>query len=75
MTGPACGPWPNWRKRHGALLLCDEVYEYLLYEGEHYSPASEYDNVVTVNSFSKSLRHDRLALGIRHRPRGTSWMA
>jgi aspartate aminotransferase len=41
-------------QRHGALLLCDEVYEYLLYEGTHYSPASEFDNVVTVNSFSKS---------------------
>jgi len=41
-------------QRHGALLLCDEVYEYLLYQGEHYSPASEFDNVVTVNSFSKS---------------------
>jgi aspartate/methionine/tyrosine aminotransferase len=41
-------------KQYGALLLCDEVYEYLLYEGEHYSPASEYNNVVTVNSFSKS---------------------
>lgn len=41
-------------KRHGALVLCDEVYEYLLYEGEHFSPASEYDNIVTVNSFSKS---------------------
>jgi aspartate aminotransferase len=41
-------------QRHGALLLCDEVYEYLLYQGEHYSPASEAENVVTVNSFSKS---------------------
>jgi aspartate aminotransferase len=39
---------------NGSLVLCDEVYEYLLYEGEHYSPASEYDNVITTNSFSKS---------------------
>ncbi len=41
-------------QRHGALVLSDEVYEYLLYEGEHYSPASEFDNVLTTNSFSKS---------------------
>jgi aspartate aminotransferase len=41
-------------QHHGALVLSDEVYEYLLYEGELYSPASEFDNVVTVNSFSKS---------------------
>ncbi|MGQ9598907.1 MAG: pyridoxal phosphate-dependent aminotransferase [Anaerolineae bacterium] len=40
--------------QYGALVLSDEVYEYLLYEGESYSPASEYDNVVTVNGFSKS---------------------
>jgi aspartate aminotransferase len=41
-------------QRHGALLLSDEVYEYMVYEGEHYSPGSEFDNVVTVNGFSKS---------------------
>jgi aspartate aminotransferase len=41
-------------RRHGALVLSDETYEYLIYEGKHYSPASEFDNVMTVNSFSKS---------------------
>lgn len=41
-------------REHDALLLSDEVYEYQLYEGEHYSPASEFDHVITVNSFSKS---------------------
>jgi aspartate aminotransferase len=41
-------------QRHGVLLLSDEVYEYMVYEGEHYSPASEFENVVTVNGFSKS---------------------
>ncbi|MBW2057119.1 MAG: pyridoxal phosphate-dependent aminotransferase [Deltaproteobacteria bacterium] len=39
---------------HGALLLSDEIYEYIIYEGEHYSPGSEFDNVITVNGFSKS---------------------
>ena len=40
---------------NSALVLSDEVYEYQVYNGEHYSPASEYDNVITVNAFSKSL--------------------
>ena len=39
---------------HGALVLSDEIYEYMVYEGEHYSPGSEFDNVITVNGFSKS---------------------
>ena len=37
-----------------ALVLSDEIYEYLVYDGEHYSPGSEYDNVITVNGFAKS---------------------
>ena len=41
-------------REHNALILSDEVYEYQVYEGEHYSPASEFDHVITVNSFSKS---------------------
>jgi len=39
---------------HGAMVLSDEIYEYQIYEGEHYSPGSEYDNVITVNGFAKS---------------------
>lgn len=39
---------------NGTLVLSDEIYEYLIYEGEHYSPGSEFDNVITVNGFSKS---------------------
>lgn len=38
----------------GALVLSDEIYEDLIYEGDHYSPASEFDNVMTINGFSKS---------------------
>ncbi len=41
-------------REHDALVLSDEVYEYLLYEGEHYSPAAEYDDIITVNAFSKT---------------------
>ncbi len=35
-------------------VISDEVYEKLIYEGRHYSPASEYENVITVNAFSKT---------------------
>lgn len=37
----------------GVLVMSDEIYEHLVYEGEHYSPGSEFDNVITVNGFSK----------------------
>ncbi len=38
----------------GIYVISDEVYEKLIYEGRHYSPASEYENVITVNAFSKT---------------------
>ncbi|MCR4397374.1 MAG: pyridoxal phosphate-dependent aminotransferase [Firmicutes bacterium] len=41
----------------GAYLVSDEVYESILFEGEHFSPASlpeVRDWVITVNSFSKT---------------------
>jgi aspartate aminotransferase len=40
---------------HDVLCLSDEVYEYTLFEGEHYSPAefAETNNVVVVNAVSK----------------------
>ena len=41
-------------RKQGVWVLSDEPYEYLIYEGEHYSPASEFDNVITVNAVSKS---------------------
>ena len=40
--------------KHGALLMSDEVYEYQIYGQEHYSPGSDFDNIITVNAFSKS---------------------
>ncbi len=39
---------------HRITIISDEVYEYFIYEGEHVSPASYSDNVVTVNATSKS---------------------
>jgi aspartate aminotransferase len=39
---------------HDINIISDEVYEYFIYEGEHVSPASYSDNVITVNATSKS---------------------
>jgi aspartate aminotransferase len=52
-----------------ALLLSDEVYEYQLYEGQQYSAASEFDNVITVNSFSKSYAMTGWRLGYATGPK------
>ncbi|MGB3908575.1 MAG: pyridoxal phosphate-dependent aminotransferase [Methanomethylovorans sp.] len=35
-------------------IISDEVYEHFIYEGEHVSPAQFTDNVITINSVSKT---------------------
>lgn len=45
------------KKHEGVFIMSDEVYEHILFEGEHVSMASFdfiYDRVITVNSVSKS---------------------
>jgi len=39
---------------HGIFLISDEVYEKIIYEGKHYSPARYSENTVTLNGFSKT---------------------
>ncbi|RZN63370.1 pyridoxal phosphate-dependent aminotransferase [Methanonatronarchaeum sp. AMET6-2] len=39
---------------NNATVLSDEIYEKIIYDREHYSPASDYDDVVTINGFSKT---------------------
>ncbi len=39
---------------HNIHLISDEVYEHIIYEGKHYSPARYTDNVITINAFSKT---------------------
>ena len=44
-------------KDHDLIVVSDEIYEKILYEGEHVSPASlegMFDRTVTVNGFSKT---------------------
>ncbi len=50
----------------GATLLSDEVYEKIIYEGKHFSPASDFDNVVTINGFSKAYSMTGWRLGYVH---------
>lgn len=54
---------------HKTLVISDEIYEDLIYQGEHYSPASEFENVITVNGFSKSFAMTGWRLGYVTGPR------
>ncbi len=50
----------------GLWLICDEAYEDLVFEGEHFSPASaipEYDKTISIYSFSKSYAMSGLRVG------------
>jgi aspartate aminotransferase len=40
-------------QRKDAWILSDEIYERLLYEGEHFSAGSIYDKTITINGYSK----------------------
>jgi aspartate aminotransferase len=39
---------------HNITIISDEVYEHIIYEGKHVSPASISNNVVTINATSKT---------------------
>ncbi|NOZ59466.1 MAG: pyridoxal phosphate-dependent aminotransferase [Euryarchaeota archaeon] len=52
----------------GIPLLSDEVYERIIYEGEHHSFARYYAETITVNGFSKSYAMTGLRLGYVHAP-------
>ena len=59
--------------RHDLWVLADEIYGRILYDGaEHVSIASlpgMAERTIVLDGFSKTYRHDRLADGLRHRPR------
>jgi len=56
-------------QQYGALILSDEIYEDILYQGERYSPGSEFDNVITINGFSKTYAMTGWRLGYVTAPR------
>jgi len=39
---------------YGLVIISDEVYEEFIYDGEHVSPASLTDDVITINAVSKT---------------------
>ncbi len=39
---------------HGLTIISDEVYEHLIYEGRHVSPAEYTEDVITINATSKT---------------------
>jgi len=41
-------------KKHGVIIISDELYEVFAYDKKHFSIGSVYKNTVTVNGFSKS---------------------
>ena len=39
---------------HGIYLISDEVYEKIIFETKHHSPAKYCENAITINGFSKA---------------------
>ncbi|MFO8110091.1 MAG: aminotransferase class I/II-fold pyridoxal phosphate-dependent enzyme [Thermoplasmata archaeon] len=53
----------EWAQEHDILIISDEVYDKFVYRGKHVSFLRDYDNVVMVNSFSKSFAMTGWRLG------------
>ena len=45
------------------LIISDEIYEKIIYDKKHYSPARYSDNVITINGFSKTYAMTGLRVG------------
>jgi aspartate aminotransferase len=54
---------------HNITIISDEVYEHFIYSGEHVSPASISENVVTINATSKTYAMTGWRLGYMAAPR------
>lgn len=48
---------------HDFLIISDEIYEKIIYDKKHYSPAKYSDNVITINGFSKTYAMTGLRVG------------
>lgn len=40
-------------RRHNIYVISDEIYEHFVYDGEHFSIGSIYEDTITMNGFSK----------------------
>ena len=45
------------------MIISDEIYEKIIYDKKHYSPAKYSDNVITINGFSKTYAMTGLRIG------------
>ena len=45
------------------MIISDEIYEKIIYDKKHYSPAKYSDNVITLNGFSKTYAMTGLRIG------------
>ena len=48
---------------HNFMIISDEIYEKIIYDKKHYSPAKYSDNVITLNGFSKTYAMTGLRIG------------
>ncbi|MBP3226882.1 MAG: pyridoxal phosphate-dependent aminotransferase, partial [Methanobrevibacter sp.] len=48
---------------HDFMIISDEIYEKIIYDKKHYSPAKYSDNVITINGFSKTYAMTGLRVG------------
>ncbi len=54
----------EFARENGIFIVSDEAYEDVIFDGrEHYSPASEYENTVSLFSMSKSYAMSGLRIG------------
>ena len=44
----------EWAEENELMIFSDEVYEMMIYEGEYESFLGDYENVIAINSFSKT---------------------
>ena len=50
-------------ERKDAWIISDEIYERIIYDGRHFSPASVYDKTITINGYSKEFSMTGWRLG------------
>lgn len=48
---------------HDFLIISDEIYEKIIYDKKHHSPAKYSDNVITLNGFSKTYAMTGMRIG------------
>ncbi len=55
-------------QRNESIILSDEIYEKIIYEGEHFSAGTIYEDTITVNGFSKEYSMTGWRLGYAASP-------